>query len=78
MSVGVDTGGSAGPYTEYYGDTRERIYQQHEGASLLDVFAAHAMRGLLNLRSTTPYDGLADEAYRLGAAMIRARNRVLK
>lgn len=68
---------SAFPYTEPQMSECPDIYAIHRGMTLRDYFAAKALTGLLvGLDNPIPYaDGIADQAYLLADAMMKARDR---
>jgi hypothetical protein len=64
-----DNGGQAFPYQFNYGDGT--VYRE-EGMTLLDYFAAKAMQAMIIPHDSTIHR-VAEESYRLAAAMIQAR-----
>jgi hypothetical protein len=72
----TNTGGPAFPlpsHTRKWDDAKKE-YQQDEGMTLRDYFAAKAMQGLINEQSLKSYEAVAVEAYKQADAMLKARD----
>lgn len=75
-----DNGGSAFPFLEL--DSRGFPYHQNEGVSVRDYFAAKAMHGIMQMiasgshkvSASYPEADIANQAYQLADAMLKARN----
>jgi hypothetical protein len=63
------TGGAAFPTTDF--THAGQIIPGSEGMTLRDYFAAKAMQGLMD--AAVPMLEIADEAYKMADAMLRAR-----
>lgn len=74
MSKEINDGGAAFPQAKIDRSSVYPFYEQDGGISMRDYFAAKAMQGMLTSHDACDPDAIADRAYVIADAMIKARS----